>query len=65
MAIGPEDFLQDVLGAFCPDTEFRILVVMNDVFINGSDQFGHAGEYATAQLLDGDVQTGALNRIGR
>jgi len=45
---------------------FGIGVAVNNVLINGFDQFGHAAEYAAAQPLGLDAseeaQSGALGR---
>ena len=36
---------------------------MSDIFIDGANQFWHAGEYATPQALGGDVAEESLDHV--
>ena len=44
-----------------PDDRLGVDVVMSDVAINGGDEFGHAGEDASAQAVLGDVAEEAFH----
>lgn len=52
-----------VTGAFIPDERLGIGVVMGDVLVDGSHQFGRAGEYASAQPLGGEVPQESLDPV--
>ena len=55
MAVGANNFLQDVLGAFSPDKRLGVLVVMNDVAIDGINQSRNTVEDTSPQLVGGDI----------
>ena len=63
MAVGANDFLQDVASAFGPDERFGLGVVMSDVFIDDANQFRHAGEHPTTQALGGDIAEESLDHV--
>lgn len=63
MTIGRDDLLQDVAGALGPDERLGVVVVMSDVFVDGSHEFWHAGEHATAQAVLGDVSEEPFDHI--
>ena len=63
MAIGPDDFLQDVVGLGSPDERLGVLVMHGDVFLDGGVEFRDAAEHATAQTAGGDVTEEALDHV--
>ena len=55
--------MQDVASTLGPDKRFGIGVVVSDVFIDYGNEFGDAGEYATAKPLGGDIAEEALDHV--
>ncbi|WP_040851568.1 hypothetical protein [Nitrosospira lacus] len=55
MAIGPIDFLQDIIGLGSPDKRPGGVVMHGDVFLDGSVEFRDAAEHATAQTAGDDI----------
>src|SRR5690606_24648215 len=62
-AVGTNDLLKDIVGLGGPDKRLGIFIVMGDVIINGSGQFGHTGKDAATQTLSGYVAKEALHHI--
>ena len=56
-------FLEDVFGLCRPDEGLRVLVVMNDVLMNGLDQLRYAAEHAVSQPRCRDVSKEALHHV--
>ena len=63
MAIGANDFLQDVIGLGSPDKRLGGLVMHGDVFLDGGIEFRDAAEHATAQTASGDIAEEALDHV--
>jgi hypothetical protein len=59
--ISTDNLLQDVASALGPDEQFGVGVLKRDIFINGGDEFRHAGEHPAAQPLAGDVAKEAFD----
>ena len=51
--VGPNDFLQDVVGLYRPNGGFRVFVVPSDTFMNGDSEFRETGKAAAAQPVVG------------
>ena len=54
-SVGTNDLLQDVAGALGSDVRLGVGVVMGDVVIDGSHEFGQAFEPTPAQAVLGDA----------
>ena len=63
MAVGTDDFLEDVIGLGSPDKRFGGLVMHGDVFLDGGVEFRDAAAHATAQTAGGDIAEEALDHV--
>lgn len=63
MAIGVNDFLENVIGFRGPDKWLRIHVMPGCVFLNGGDQFRHIMEDSALQLIDRNIAKKAFGHI--
>src|SRR5574337_96794 len=63
MAIGSNDFLQDIAGLGGPDKGLGGLVMHGDIFLDGCVEFRDTAKYATAQPPGSDVAEEALDHV--
>ena len=63
MAIGADDFLQNVVSLGSPDKRPGGLVMHDDVFLDGGVGFGDTAEYAMAETTCGDIAKEALDHV--